>query len=510
MSAALHPDSPKARALAAAAAVIAEPTGLVEYRSTGRLLIVGDATRASAAAHALSDKLSVRGIVTPVGAPLPGLDWLACARDEVRVSGWLGSFRADAAGRSLDADLVLDLCEPPLLSMPLKPPGYYAPGADPGALQAALAELPGLVGRFDKPQFFAYRTELCAHGAAEIEGCRRCIDACPAQAIVSVGERVEVNPNLCQGGGGCATVCPTGAITYRYPPAETTLERGRRMLAAFRDAGGERAEILLHAQASPPADAALDTLPLGLEELASAGLETWLALLAYGARAVTLAREPSIPPPSLGALDEQLAVARAILAGMGLPAAVRWSTDPLVAMPVIAPARFAASGGKRQTLFMAIDHLFEAGARTEPSAPLPKGAPLGRIRVDTQGCTLCLSCVSVCPAKALADGGDTPALRLFEGNCVQCGLCAKACPEQVIRLEPRVLYDARLRREATTLHSEEPFRCLRCGKPFATRSMLDRVLAKLSGHRMFQDEASRRRLQMCDNCRVLDMMADDS
>ena len=56
-----------------------------------------------------------------------------------------------------------------------------------------------------------------------------------------------------------------------------------------------------------------------------------------------------------------------------------------------------------------------------------------------------------------------------------------------------------------TLYEEEPFLCVRCGKAFATRSTVDRITAKLRGHPMFQGDALRR-IQMCEDCRVIDMM----
>ena len=57
----------------------------------------------------------------------------------------------------------------------------------------------------------------------EVITCTRCIDACPADAITGLAERIEVNPYLCQGGGVCASVCPSGAIRYAYPSARDNL-----------------------------------------------------------------------------------------------------------------------------------------------------------------------------------------------------------------------------------------------------------------------------------------------
>jgi hypothetical protein len=61
-------------------------------------------------------------------------------------------------------------------------------------------------------------------------------------------------------------------------------------------------------------------------------------------------------------------------------------------------------------------------------------------------------------------------------------------------------------REAGGRSQAEPFNCVRCGKPFGTRQMVDNMLGKLTGHSMFAAGGSLRRLQMCADCRVVDMM----
>ena len=96
-----------------------------------------------------------------------------------------------------------------------------------------------------------------------------------------------------------------------------------------------------------------------------------------------------------------------------------------------------------------------------------------------------------------------PALRFIERNCVQCGLCAATCPEKAITLVPRLLLGAQAK-ESVVLNEAQPFHCVRCAKPFGTRQMVDNMLAKLAGHSMFA--GGLRRLQMCADCRVVDMV----
>ena len=87
---------------------------------------------------------------------------------------------------------------------------------------------------------------------------------------------------------------------------------------------------------------------------------------------------------------------------------------------------------------------------------------------------------------------------------MQCGLCVQSCPERVLSLTSRYQLDPDLRQRPHTLKEEPPFECIRCGKPFATRSMIRTMQARLAGHHMFAGEAARR-LEMCADCRVIDI-----
>ncbi len=121
-----------------------------------------------------------------------------------------------------------------------------------------------------------------------------------------------------------------------------------------------------------------------------------------------------------------------------------------------------------------------------------------------------MACVSTCPAKALLDGQDTPALRLVEANCLQCGLCETACPESAITLESRYTWDSITARRIETLHEEKPFHCINCHAAFTTQAMIDTMTEKLAGHWMFQNDKAVRRLRLCGDCRVRDMFEEDA
>jgi ferredoxin len=93
-------------------------------------------------------------------------------------------------------------------------------------------------------------------------------------------------------------------------------------------------------------------------------------------------------------------------------------------------------------------------------------------------------------------------VRFVEAACVQCGLCVKTCPENVITLSPRLNF-APAAMQPETLNAEEPFDCIKCGKPFGARSTIERVSKQLAGrHSMFLTEDKAQLIQMCDDCRI--------
>jgi ferredoxin len=180
-----------------------------------------------------------------------------------------------------------------------------------------------------------------------------------------------------------------------------------------------------------------------------------------------------------------------------------WALPP--AGSVAKPATYNLAPEKRATLEFAIDHLAKQAPKPQDEIELGVGAPYGRVIVDAETCTLCMACVGACPESALVDGRDRPMLKFIERNCVQCGLCEATCPEDAITLAPRLLLTAQAKQEVV-LNEAQPFNCVRCGKPFGTRQMVDNMLGKLSGHSMFAGGGALRRLQMCADCRVVDMM----
>jgi ferredoxin len=410
--------------------------------------------------------------------------------------------------------VILDLTgETPLFPDPEKREGYLR--ADPGSLPAvadAILQASQLIGTFEKPLYVATEPLLCAHSRAEQTGCTKCLDLCPTGAISPDGDHVTIDPMICAGCGACSARCPSGAITYDAPPPDMIFRRLHTLASTYRKSGGDAPRLLVHdtgfgreiisLAARHGRGLPADVIPLDVPALSSFGHAEILAALASGFSDVTLLLAPTT---ERDALDQEIPLAQAMsgdskvaLLDVADPDALCDALYGGKDAPEPCEAPILPMGSRRQVTRLSAKALHQSDA----ALPLPDSAPYGAVLVNTDACTLCLSCVSLCPSGALVDNPDMPQLRFQEDACLQCGLCANVCPEDAISYEPRMnLADDALTQ--VVLHEEEPFACIECGSLFGVRSTVEKITEKLAGkHSMFGNENAVRMIQMCDNCRV--------
>jgi len=237
------------------------------------------------------------------------------------------------------------------------------------------------------------------------------------------------------------------------------------------------------------------------------GPEAWLGSLAMGANRVILIGHEHAPEH-----QESLRMARAVLAGLRLEPEARLlcledsaSVERIGSTPVplaLVPAAWEPAENDRDLLWQAVTHLHGQVSEPPDQTLLDPGAPFGTVELDPSRCTLCMACVGACPANALLNGSPGPQIRFRERDCTQCGRCRRVCPEQAVTLTPRISYDHRLTGAARILHQDAPLRCSVCGAPFATAGIVDAVARRLAAHWMYQEQAARRRLTMCRDCRI--------
>ncbi len=510
-------------ALATFESVKTTPTSLISYQSNGRVIVFGD-ENALKRCDDFSEPLQLTRICMAGKPEAANSQIIALNQRGIDIRGHLGNFaislvESQGIVETLQADIILDLNPEPLISLDIPPPGYLhvSPAdQDSTVLEDQLTEM---TGEFEKPKYFTYNASICAHGVNGKTVCTNCIDACPAGAITSLIETIEVDPYLCQGGGVCATVCPSGAIQYVYPRIVDNGDRIRKMLQAFREQEGGAAIVMFHAEDEFPEsllESHASLLPCKVEELASVGPELCLSALVYGASQVVLVANDEIPAMSLTQLNHQLEWVQAMLSGLGLNTnlislqQISDDFDPIKPESHIEPAIYTMPDNKRKAIFQALDHLYQHIDKSQELVSLPAGAPFGTATIDKKLCTLCMACVGACPGKALQDGSnrEVPEIFFIESNCIQCGACTQTCPEDAISISARIIFDRERRNHSRPLNQDTPFGCISCGKPFAPSSVIHKMTDKLKDHYMFNTSRALDRLKMCEDCRVVDIVQD--
>src|SRR5579859_588947 len=543
---------PKMAALLAVASEAAPAFPFVTLSSEGVILIYGRDEVAVDAGRLLADHLDVTIMITkPAQIMPPATTSFPIVQGMIRnARGYLGAFEltiddyaaprpssrdalvfgAPRDGLTSRCDILLDLSG----GMPLFPAhdlrdGYLrADPRDPAAMLRAVLKARDLVGSFDKPKYVNFTAEICVHSRSRLTGCHRCLDLCPTGAIAPDGDHVKINAEVCAGCGLCAAVCPTGAATYALPPADALLHKLRAMLLTYREAGGANAVVLFHdSQHGTPLIDALarcghglpaNVLPFAVNEVTQVGLEAVVASFAYGAAGIRFLLRAK-PLHDTAGLSQTVAMADAIVSGLGFlgrrvatigtddPDALGEALRAIEPAPAVErPATFKTVGKRRDLLRLALHELHRVAPAQTDVIALPQGAPLGAVAVKTDGCTLCLSCVSACPTGALRDDPERPVLKFVEDACVQCGLCQSTCPEKVITLEPQIDFRA-ARAPARIIKEEEPALCIRCNKPFGVKSTIEKIAAKLEGRHWMYPAGDKRLdvVKMCADCRVIAM-----
>jgi len=551
---------PKIAALIKAATDISPAARSLTLTSEGRCLIYADGSRGNGvdAAMELAAKLKTSLGVT-VMISNPGQDIMPTANSGLVTCGTIRTARGhftsfdlviDGFGSALPSsrstlafedtqdgietscDLIIDLTgAPPLFTGWEKRDGYLRVSADdPVRLTAVAAEAGDMIGAFEKPIYVDYDSELCAHSRNSLNGCSRCLDVCPAGAITSIGDTVDIDPAICGGCGYCGAVCPSGAAQTALPAADSFGRQMAGLIEHYLAAGGKTPRLLLadDGHGSEMIDLIArfgdglpaDLLPMTMHSAGRVGHDLLVTAVAQGYEQVIVLSNPN-KADEMPQIERQIELARALLEGVGGDDEARFilvdDADPDIVARRLRDARprgkvvaapFSPLGSPRGITRLATRGLAET-QKIEPAAiPLPDGAPYGRVEIDTDNCTICLSCVGACPAGALQDNPDAPQLLFREDACLQCGICVATCPEKVISLLPQFnLADSAMNAELVI--EDTPFHCTSCDKPFGSSRSIERVIDKLSGHSMFSGSRQTDMLKMCEDCRVEAMFDND-
>lgn len=346
-----------------------------------------------------------------------------------------------------------------------------------------------------------FRANCCTRYRYRYSECRRCVEACPHEAIDLSDAGASLVVDRCRDCGLCISACRTGAwSTADFKPIELLREAIKKPTwsVACVPSGCE-------ADATVPCLGAMDAAWLAY--MARRGIPVSLKGSGHCGECAHGDRGSAQLQLNLDAVD---ALHRASGARDTDAVSRGWS------MPVLAPDREGSTqrkvrgeasrhspdrrgffrrvfrSGEKQAESLATarstnKQAIRAGAYVLPEqrellqivcnfksdkpcvTTLHDGLPLMQLTLQT-GCTLCEACFRVCPTGALqiVEDPDNWALTFLTDRCVACEVCLEVCQPRV--LDAAASFDLRAEQPAVTLISRTKQRCSRCDRHFASPS----------------------------------------
>jgi ferredoxin len=380
----------------------------------------------------------------------------------------------------------------------MKQSGVYDPNLT--SLKTAVETAKKNLGVYKYKNFVKYNSNICQYHERNTEICGKCAEVCPTVAILKVDEtkHLDFSHIDCHGCGGCISVCPSGALDYSQMPRiafkeVTEFYRENTALIIPRKMDLES----LHVE-----------LPEGILPLAIEG-EKYL----HEAHLMTLLQTSGNPVIfytdfiSKGTGDVIRIINDIFNKKYGKQAIFVCKDENELKKAIInlIPIKECVYGinedglNKREIFSARLSYL--VGEDDLGVVKTGEHVHYGNIEINTDTCTLCLSCVGACNVRALTAHPEDNTLRFNPSICTNCTYCEVVCPEAncltVIKDEINLNPDYFKQNVKAT---DELFKCIECGVEFATVKAVEKI-AQTMKPIFGDDELKIKTLYCCADCK---------
>jgi len=345
---------------------------------------------------------------------------------------------------------------------------------------------------------------ICQFSSRTDAGCDECIRACSFGAI-SGEEQIVINPFKCVECGGCAGVCPTGAIVYHRFEDSIFSEFFRTYPLETRTMVVIGPEEELHRFWWQHRGSRFDN-HLFLEFPRSDALSAFhlMFLLAHGASHVTVLKSDKKSNSGVWqAIDRVNGIIKTVFeknkrVHLSTPKeypslAVSFEEDS----PLLENFCDFNYINRRQNLSSIFSHAID---RLEKTITFKSDSStlFHSIVCEEAACTQCLACLNECRIQALSSDPSSLTLCWNGALCTGCNACVHVCPEKALSSGNEVSLNPSFFAPAVAAQAE-PMRCKGCGKVFGTKKSFDRVMEILAKQKMDHDG----HFEYCEDCRVI-------
>ena len=355
--------------------------------------------------------------------------------------------------------------------------------------------------------------------------CKLCAYTCPAHAIADANGKLKINKSTCTRCGACVTSCPREAISY---PGYSLTEMEREiegLLSRHVELPSRILSIVCQSclNVDDPNIKAISPYLFSIKVPSPAIVSPLLLLYAFnlGADGIVLIHDQQHCNSKISTqtLNNNLHFIRQLFQRWGIdknrigyidqaynPEAheeLHRFTERIITSGHT-PFSLAAGSMTFEGMYSIAAIIREMNAKLQLSEEgLISGeeVPFGSVNIDQSHCTGCCLCVQSCPTGALStrisDNHDSINLEFQHNKCIACGICVATCPEKCVS-NKKVLDFAVISGSKNTIFESEFVSCHNCGRPYATKSMIDILKQRLDKIGTFNPSWS----EYCPSCRV--------
>jgi len=355
-----------------------------------------------------------------------------------------------------------------------------------------------------------YNPDICQYkGRTKKDGgdiCGDCANICPTNAILKIDDKKELKftDEDCETCGGCVSVCPSGALDLAKTPREymyeaSNLLKDYKILLIPEVMDIENLEVELPPKVLPLVVGGRKFLHeahfLSLFQQSGAQVIFYTDFVSKGSKAAI---------EMVNDITKRAYGVDAILLAMNQDEL----SKNLQNLQFIEGSRYSFNElglHKREIFATRLSYLVgdkDLGIYENSNEYIH----YGKVVINEQNCTLCLSCVGACNVRALTAHPEDNSLRFNASICTDCTYCEIVCPESdcisVVRDRFELKSDSF---KQVIMAQDELFKCEECGKEFAPKKAVMKI-AEMMTPMFGGDEAKIRTLYCCENCKAKVML----
>lgn len=348
--------------------------------------------------------------------------------------------------------------------------------------------------------FTTYDQSICQYHERRHEICSKCAEVCPSVAILKDDEKKHLvfSHIDCINCGECVSICPSGALDLSLMPRDTFFSNAK----LYKD----KTPLILLTDELNGINVKLPSgvLPFGISSDKFLNETHLLSLLQESGSSVIIypqlrSRAMASGIDILNQVYELKFNKRAIYT----PKNEDELKEALLNAGKIDGSQKSMSSYALPKREIFANRLSFLVGNDDLGVVYTDGAiNYGKIHINRDTCTLCLSCVGACNVNALIADQSDNSIKFNPSVCTACGYCELSCAEK----DTIVLKSGKLELKPQTfeyyeLAKDELFKCIECGKEFATKKAVEKI-AQLMAPRFASQPDKVKTLYCCADCKA--------